>query len=304
MIDFTVTQKGLEEQLLGIVIQKEQRSLEEQLNSVVEEVTANTKALLQLDSILLERLSSGKGNLLDDTELINVLAATKAKVNEVNEKLVAAAEMRAGIDEKREQYRPVAARGSVLYFAIVDMSLVNCMYQTSLDQFQVLFDRAMEDAEQANLASRRVGHVIAELTRSVHAYVVRGLYEKDKLSFKVLLAVKILVTAGRLDPEDMQLFLKGGAALDRKLVRAKPLPWLPLAAWLNAVALSQGCPFFAKLPDELARDEKAWADWYEGNEPEGAALPGYEARLASSDAAGSGGCCWCAVCARTARCWR
>lgn len=38
VIDFTVTQKGLEEQLLGSVIQKEQKSLEEQLNNVLEEV--------------------------------------------------------------------------------------------------------------------------------------------------------------------------------------------------------------------------------------------------------------------------
>lgn len=38
VVDFTVTQKGLEEQLLGGVIQKEQKSLEEQLNNVLEEV--------------------------------------------------------------------------------------------------------------------------------------------------------------------------------------------------------------------------------------------------------------------------
>lgn len=38
VVDFTVTQKGLEEQLLGSVIQKEQKSLEEQLNNVLEEV--------------------------------------------------------------------------------------------------------------------------------------------------------------------------------------------------------------------------------------------------------------------------
>lgn len=40
VVDFTVTQKGLEEQLLGGVIQKEQKSLEEQLKNVLEEVSA------------------------------------------------------------------------------------------------------------------------------------------------------------------------------------------------------------------------------------------------------------------------
>lgn len=42
VVDFTVTQKGLEEQLLGGVIQKEQKSLEEQLKNVLEEASAQT----------------------------------------------------------------------------------------------------------------------------------------------------------------------------------------------------------------------------------------------------------------------
>lgn len=69
------------------------------------------------------------------------LAETKKKAVQVRDKLVAAGEMREGIDEKREQYRPVATRGAVMYFTIVDLSLVNVMYQTSLDQFQTLFTR-------------------------------------------------------------------------------------------------------------------------------------------------------------------
>lgn len=77
VIDFTVTQKGLEEQLLGKVIGKEQKALEDQLNDVLEEVNSNTKALMALDASLLERLTSNTGNLLEDEELVSVLANTK-----------------------------------------------------------------------------------------------------------------------------------------------------------------------------------------------------------------------------------
>ena len=99
VVDFTVTQKGLEEQLLGKVIGKEQKALEDQLNAVLEEVNANTKALLALDASLLERLTSNTGNLLEDDELVGVLSMTKAKAVEVKQKLTAAAETKASIAE-------------------------------------------------------------------------------------------------------------------------------------------------------------------------------------------------------------
>lgn len=73
----------------------------------------------------------------------------------MRDKLVAAGEMREGIDEKREQYRPVATRGAVMYFTIVDLSLVNVMYQTSLDQFQTLFTRCEFRPDEQKLSEAR-----------------------------------------------------------------------------------------------------------------------------------------------------
>ena len=87
-----MTQKSLEEQLLGKVIGREQKALEDQLNQVLEEVNSNTKALLQLDAMLLEQLTSKDGNLLEDEELIGVLGNTKARAVEVKSKLTAADE--------------------------------------------------------------------------------------------------------------------------------------------------------------------------------------------------------------------
>merc|ERR1712167_488283 len=106
------------------------------------------------------RLTSNTGNLLDDEELVDVLASTKAKAQEVGEKLKAADETKISINEKREQFRPVATRGSCLYFAIVEMSAVNPMYQTSLG----LFLSSMGRAERASLASKRVENIIDTMT--------------------------------------------------------------------------------------------------------------------------------------------
>lgn len=280
VVDFTVTHKGLEEQLLAQVIQKEQRSLEEQLQRVQTDLSTNTKALVELDALLLARLSANDaGNLLDDAELVTVLAHTKVKAKDVNDKIAAAEDMKRGIDDKREAYRPVATRGAVLYFALVDFAAVNVMYQTSLDQFLVLFRRAIDAAERASLASKRVAHILETLTFGVFRYASRGLYERDKPSFVLSVALKILVAAECITPADVTLLLKAGAARKPSADQPKPFAWLPTQAWLNAVQLAQDKPHFRSLLGDLERSEALWRRWVDDNEPERAPVPDYETLL-------------------------
>jgi len=295
VIDFTVTLKGLEQQLLGRLISMEQKSLEDTLAALAEDVTNNTKSLQLLDKQLLERLANSTGNLLEDTELIEVLANTKAKAKEVEGKLKEADERKIEINEKREQFRPVATRGSIMYFNMVDMTNVvnpitaqpsGWMYNCSLLQFQEQFDISIRNSEKCQPTSKRVEKIVNFLTYQVYRYTNRGLFERDKMMFKLLFTMKIMVIANQLTGADVSVFLKAGSALDVKAERNNPFfRWMSDKVWLNVLQLTRHTfgvdqmLFYRELVDFIQRNEANWRKWFDENEPESVPVPDYEERI-------------------------
>merc|ERR1711871_363084 len=130
------------------------------------------------------------------------------------------------------------------------------------------------------------GNIIDTMTYSVYRYINRGLYEKDKLTFVLIVTLKILITAGLLSPADMSLFLRGGAALDINSVKKKPFTWMDDAAWLNTVQLSMSCGAFKTLPEDMGRNEAMWRRWFEEDAPEKLPVPDYEMRLVENKETG------------------
>ncbi|EUB55933.1 Dynein heavy chain 5, axonemal [Echinococcus granulosus] len=278
-VDFTVTQRGLEDQLLRVVILTEKKELEAERTSLLEEVTSNKQKVKDLEDSLLLRLTSTEGSLVEDESLIKVLRVTKATAEEVRNKLLTAAETELKINTAREQYRPVATRGSILYFLIVEMSMVNVMYQTSLRQFLERFDLSMSKSPGSPVTHKRIRSIIDHLMLDVFRYIARGLYEKDKFTFTLLLALKVALQEKKISIEEFQIFIKGGAALDLNAVEQKPRQWIQDMTWLNLVELSR-LSAFANILKDIPRKEKSWKHWFDSDSPEDNVLPApYEVAL-------------------------
>ncbi|XP_068204591.1 dynein axonemal heavy chain 5-like [Palaemon carinicauda] len=279
IIDFTVTVHGLEDQLLGRVIRMEKRDLEMERVELIEEVMENKRNMKELEDNLLYRLTSVQGSLVDDEDLISVLQETKATAQDVSIKLKTASETEKKINGAREEYRPVATRGSILYFLITEMSVVNCMYQTSLRQFLVMFDMSMFKSDRSNSPKNRICNIIRFLTSQVWKNACRGFYEKHKFLFTLLLAMKIDMQNGEITHEEFMKFIKGGASLDLKTVQPKPFRWILDITWLNLVELSK-LSQFRNILEQISENEKEWKVWFEKDKPEEEDFPcGYSNSL-------------------------
>ena len=202
-----------------------------------------------------------QGNLLDDTELIDVLATTKQTSQDVAEKLDNASETNSKINEACEEFRPVAHRATLIYFLIAEFSVVNCMYQTSLAQFTDLYELAIDQSDKATMPSKRIQNIIDYMTYEIYLYIQRGLFERHKLLFALMMANKVMQSAGSIKAAEVDVFLKGGGALDITSVRKKPKDWIPDNVWLSIIALSQ-MDSFRDLPDSVFRNDGLWKQWY------------------------------------------
>ncbi|KAJ9436464.1 Dynein gamma chain, partial [Diplonema papillatum] len=282
VIDFTVTMTGLEQQLLSEVIGKEKAELEEERLRLVQNMNENKKMLSSLEDRLLTQLSMSNTNLIDDEVLIATLAENKKKSSELIEKQAGAEDTRRRIDSASLEYLPVAERGSVLYFLIVELLLVNPMYQTSLKQFRELFDRAITEVDPATMGQRRIEAIVTDMTRLVYDYIDCGLFAEHKLMFVLLLACKIQRRADVLSPEAFHAFLKAGATLTKADVRPKVVDWLPDRAWLNVTAAQKdvkSSKFIRNLADSFVKHEAAWKQWVDSDAPELLTPPSFEERV-------------------------
>merc|ERR1719473_333436 len=143
IINFTVTEDGLEDQLLFLVVRLERPDLARKKAELVTQQNEFKVTLAALEALLLEKLANAEGDILDDTELILQLEDAKKTSDEVKEKVVIAVETEIKINETSEFYRPTGNRGSLLFFLLCDLCKMHTFYKYSLDSFVMVVTRAV-----------------------------------------------------------------------------------------------------------------------------------------------------------------
>lgn len=87
LINFTVTEKGLEDQLLTLIVKKERPDLAAEKERLIQQQNSFKITLRDLEADLLFRLVNQQGDILEDIELIENLERSKALSLDIKEKV-------------------------------------------------------------------------------------------------------------------------------------------------------------------------------------------------------------------------
>ena len=261
LLNFFVTLDGLEDQLLGVVVEQERNDLAELKNELVVSNARMKKELKEIEDKILYLLSNSTGNILDDEVLIDTLSQSKVTSNEITEKVAEAESTEKDIDATREEYRPVATRASVLFFCISDLALVDPMYQYSLAWFISLFIRGIEEAEENEDVQQRIEILNEYFTYSLYNNVCLSLFESHKLMFSLLLTIAIMQQKGLIDALEWRFLLAGPT--DTNIAEPNPAPdWVTEKVWVELVNLAS-LPAFEGFTTAFADDVDHYRAYFE-----------------------------------------
>ncbi|XP_028130568.2 dynein beta chain, ciliary-like [Diabrotica virgifera virgifera] len=269
LINFTVTRDGLEEQLLAEVVKAERPDLDALKSSLTKQQNDFKITLKTCEDNLLYRLSSATGNILDDIELVLNLETTKKTANEIGIKMEEAKVTSVKIDEAREQYRPCAARASLLYFILNDLNRINAIYQFSLKAFSVVFKDGLSKALSAEKLKERVLSLLDSITFAVFMYTSRGLFERDKLTFTAQMTFQILLQLEEIEASELDFLLRCPSIPNL----TSPVDFLNNTNWGSIKALS-AVDEFKNLDKDLEGSAKRWKKFVDSECPEKEKFPG------------------------------
>uniref|UniRef100_A0A1I8P355 AAA+ ATPase domain-containing protein n=1 Tax=Stomoxys calcitrans TaxID=35570 RepID=A0A1I8P355_STOCA len=250
LVNFMVTETGLEDQLLADIVAIEMPSMEIQRNDLIVKINADKQQLLALEDKVLKLLFNSKGNILDDEELVETLNEAKETSLIIATRLVDTEETEQIITEAREKYRTLASRGAILYFVVASLADIDPMYQYSLKYFSQVFCSVIKQDHPNVDTEERIAQLKLDELKALYDNVSRGLFENHKLIYSFLLSQAIELQEGRVSHQEFQFLTRGVVGN----VSDKPKPThLKLSAfeWEACLFLEENFLAFGEFTEKL-----------------------------------------------------
>jgi len=265
LLNFMITFEGLADQLLGIVVEKENPELQQKKEQLVIDAANNKKKLAEIEESILKTLQEST-DILGDEAGISVLTNASVVSVQINQQQEIAAKTEIEIDEARIGYQPIAQRTSGLFFCIQDLAFIDPMYQYSLPFFVQLFNSAIDDAKPSDELLERIEFLNEEFLASLYRNICRSLFEKDKPIFSMLLTFKLLDMAGEMNQQDLRFLLTGGVSLGDQIPPV-PCDWLSEQKW-HELCRASNLPSMKGFADHFKKEANgAYKELYNMPDP-------------------------------------
>ena len=276
LLNFMITQKGLEDQLLALTVSMERPELEEEKVKLVLQSAENARQLKEIEDKIIEILSTSEGNILEDETAINVITSSKQLSTEIDVKQQIAKKTEKQIDEARLEYKEVATYASHLFFCVSSLANLEPMYQYSLPWFIMLFTNTIKNADKHDVLSDRILALNDYFTGSLFSQVCRSLFEKDKLLFGFALCISIYGhNLGQISLEQFRFLITGGVEISSGFDEQpdKKPAWLSKKSWIEFVKLATFYDKYKGISDHIAENADSWKVLWDVPDPTSTPLP-------------------------------
>jgi dynein heavy chain len=285
LVNFTVTEDGMEDQMLNFVVEKEDPQTEKMRKECIETINNSNKKRREIESTILELLyGSSKStdkdtNILDNQELIQTLEISKQKSMEMETQLIKTAEAEEIIKKKRQIYRNVSIHVAHIFFTISDLCNIEPVYQYSLNWYKDIFNMAILQTQSQVITdkTKRLDILKENFTSLLYDKVCMSLFEKDKLVFSFLLNMKIKLIS--LPPESQLTYNKENrflvtAGSGKETHEVNPAKseerediWLSHSAWNSINELMEISEKYKPLGHCFVEKYEDWKRIFSSNDP-------------------------------------
>ena len=280
LINFIVTERGLEDQLLAKVVNIEKPDLEESIKSCFNKLNEYARELIEKEDDVLKKLEDAdRETILDNIDLIESLKETKITSKEINENSLETEDKIKKIEAEREHYRPVGQEGAMLFFVIQKLFVVQYMYRFSLDSFTYFFIKSINETPKYDNQNVRVEELRKSIRLNIYLWVTAGMFEEDKQLFLSMIALRLL-SKGSLNHPDCQGITKKHIDFLLKCPEDSTGPdknanfsFIDEKTWKSLNALSRLEPFTEFATKMMNEQYTKFREWFNEVNPEEIPLP-------------------------------
>ncbi|RNF10243.1 dynein heavy chain 7, axonemal isoform X1 [Trypanosoma conorhini] len=263
LVNFMITQQGLQDQLLQRVMMSERREVEEKKQALTLEAAENQANLKRTEDKILAILSS-EGNILESETAIEELDSSKVQSDQIAKRQEEIEAMERISDRTRSLFIPVAGLGATLFFCVTELANIDPMYQNSLNAYISVFQESLQQSEVSEEVDTRIENIRTTFQRSLYKRICRSLFARDQLLFSFTMCLKI----HDVDAEQLRWLLMGGFESDDDALSPNPFSsWLPEHNWKLVWRASTQLPALAGFDKTVKEYESFFSAFYDAPDP-------------------------------------